>query len=506
MRVPYIWLPSRLPQDRDFNTMPAELRRLFSRVVAVMLLTVAWSSASPTSGAERARVIVIDGQFGDWKGVKFSDRKGWQDGLAEGPRYLYLHFRQPEARILQAAGSDVVLLLDTDGKASTGKKIFGMGADIEWNFGSRSGKTFPGGVARGATPADLGLVIAPTVGSRRIEIALSTPDGRGGVPTFGKKVRGAITTPLGANGLADEHQKFNYRRGKNRVEEPPLIELERPEGTLRVINYNIERDGLFASSRHAAYRRIFRAIEPDIVGFQEIFVNPIAGAGGLLDQWIPLDTGRWHTAAAGADAGIASRFPIDSTWLVTPGVDAYLVDTRATLGTRALVVVVSLKCCDDPEQIRKTQIDEILHFWRDAITPGGAVSLPADTPILMIGDMNLVGDPTEVSALREGIPFSQTGGGPFDPDWGRGPLLDVLPRQTDNPMAYTWRSDGNTGGFAPGRLDYLFLTPSVLDVARAFALHSSSMSNKRLREHGLKRSDTAVASDHLPIVVDVTSR
>jgi endonuclease/exonuclease/phosphatase family metal-dependent hydrolase len=489
---------------------PSPSRLQVGPILVLAVLLASSGFALPPQPAARSRAdehppIVIDGQFDDWRDVDMTAPDTAQIGVAQGPKFLYLHFRQPAATILQSGASDIVLLLDTDGDANTGRPIFGLGADLEWDFRARSGKIWSAGGAQPIGPAHVGLVIAPTVGSRRVEIAIDLPAARGALPGLQNKLRGAITDVAGGLGFGTQHTPFKYRVGSYEVAATASLDPQRGTAeNLRVMNYNIERDGLFAASRQAAYRRVFRTLEPDIVGFQEIFQFPVEAAGARLDDWVPVGGGAlWHTAAAGTDAGLASRYPIDSAWLITPGVDAYLVDTRAVLGSRIVVIVVSLKCCEDLEGLRKVQIDAILSFWRDAMSAGGTVTVPDGTPMLMIGDMNLVGDPAEVTALREGIPFNPATGPRFAPDWNGKALVDLRPLHTDQPMAYTWRRDGNSGGFAPGRLDYIFATQSVLRIEKRFVLHTRSMTKKRLKAFGLRRRDTTTASDHLPLVTDV---
>ncbi len=484
-------------------------RAAFIALVCLATAAGALAAASPGASSLPAAaprpdpVIVIDGDFRDWKRIRKLDPQGWQIAVAEGPRYLYLHFRMPEEAILQNSASRTVLLLDLDDDAATGREIEGIGADLEWNFSARGGRLREGDEWRPIGPADIGLVTAPTVSTQRVELAIDADVTAAPSQRRRKFLRGVLTTPNRLLGLDDPAVRFSYRRGKNEVDEPKALDPARdPEVGLRVVNYNIERDGLFEAERAGAYGRVFRALDADVIGFQEIFVNSVSAAGALLDSWAPLPGGaRWQTAAADSDVGVASRFPIESTWNISPGaVDAYLIDTRSRLGTRVLVLVVSLKCCDDLEGLRREQIDDILDFWRDAMSAGGEVTVPEGTPIVMIGDMNLVGDAAELRALRDGIPFD--GGEGFDPDWDDSALTDLRPRHIALPMAYTWRRDDGTSGFSPGRLDFIFYTDSVLEVDRGFVLHSPSLRRKLRRSLGLRRLDTRTASDHMPVVAD----
>ncbi len=484
-------------------------RRRTAAPAAAAVLLAALASSAPLVAAGTSVPIVIDGAFADWRGVPKTSSSDWQIGVAEGPRFLYLHFRLPQAAVVQSPAAAAVLLLDTDGDAATGRPIFGIGADLEWNFGSRSGGVWRDGVRTSIRPAELGLVIAPTVSTRRVEIALAFDARPAGQPLrWGRRLRGAFARPEALLGSASDAARFTYRRGARVVSEPEPLDLERlAPDDLRVMNYNVEFDGLFEPERQGAYRRILRALDPDVVGFQEVFDHAPGQIGALFDAWLPLPGGdHWHVAATGTDVAVASRHPILHSWSVTPGTDAHLIDPRPALPSRVLVLVVSLKCCDDPEGLRKRQIDAILAFWRDAMTEGGEITLAAPTPMVMIGDMNLVGDASEPRALLRGRPFDTGVVAAYDPDWDGSRLTDLRPRLADLPMAYTWRRDDSGGGFAPGRLDYVIFTDSVLRARTRFVLHTPSMPGKRRRAWKLKRKDTTVASDHLPVVADFALR
>jgi endonuclease/exonuclease/phosphatase family metal-dependent hydrolase len=77
----------------------------------------------------------------------------------------------------------------------------------------------------------------------------------------------------------------------------------------------------------------------------------------------------------------------------------------------------------------------------------------------------------------------------------------VNPRQTGAPLHTTWVEAGSS--FLPGRLDYAFVSDSVVDVVHAFALRTATLPAAQRTAVGLRVDDTAQASDHLPVVVDL---
>ncbi|PSQ68983.1 MAG: endonuclease, partial [Bacteroidetes bacterium QH_2_64_26] len=62
-----------------------------------------------------------------------------------------------------------------------------------------------------------------------------------------------------------------------------------------------------------------------------------------------------------------------------------------------------------------------------------------------------------------------------------------------------------TSSFPPGRLDYAFVSDSVLEVVHEFVLHTPALPEDMRSTYGLRKNDTTHASDHLPVVIDVAA-
>lgn len=77
--------------------------------------------------------------------------------------------------------------------------------------------------------------------------------------------------------------------------------------------------------------------------------------------------------------------------------------------------------------------------------------------------------------------------------------INLLPGHTHTNFTSTWRDDESS--FAPGRLDFVIYTDSVLNM-RGFVLNTAEMLADELAAYGLQAEDTA-GSDHLPLVADV---
>ena len=139
-----------------------------------------------------------------------------------------------------------------------------------------------------------------------------------------------------------------------------------------------------------------------------------------------------------------------------------------------------------------------MSFVREALEPRSAID--ADTPIVITGDLNLVGLAQQVDSLLTGD-IVDTGlfGPDFAPDWDGSALTNLISRQTEKRMGYTWRSP--TSSFWPGHLDYIIYSDSVVDVVKDFLLYTPEISPPNLAQYGLLSTDSLV-SDHLLVCAD----
>jgi endonuclease/exonuclease/phosphatase family metal-dependent hydrolase len=243
------------------------------------------------------------------------------------------------------------------------------------------------------------------------------------------------------------------------------------------------------------FERLVAAADPDIICFQEIYDHSASQTAALVGSWL---SGTWN-AAANTDCKTVTRWPILASWPVGNEL-ATLIDAQATLGGELLVVNAHLPCCS-ADGARQDAVDKIMAFVRDARTPGGQLDLDPDTPIVITGDLNLVGFARQLETLLTGdIADEGTYGSDFAPDWDGTGLLDVVARQTEKRMGYTWRRD--TSSFWPGRLDFIIATDSVAGVGNRFILYTPEMSAGELAANGLLTGDSH-ASDHLLLAADL---
>lgn len=476
------------------------------------------SDAAGAYPSEAAR-IVVDAEKKDWASVPTRHTDPTGDGgaldlgrlwMAHDSTYLFLRL-EVGSEINLSEGNGLTMYLDVDNDASTGRSTQGLGADVVWNFGERSGTMYEDGTSTEIGHADLGLTALPTVTSSVFEIALRRSVG-GDRLLEGDSVRVAVAG--GGDRLPDGEGGVGYAVSPTDL--PPLSEasLERPAEGLRLLTANVERGNLFAESAQPSYERIFQMAEAGVLGLSEVYEQSAEATAQTVQELTAYD-GTWHHAKLGQDLVAVSRYPIQETHAI-PGYEdnqagAFLLDTSERIGTKTLLVLAHPPCCNfsdaEPSRDARRQmvVDGIVTFLRDVKEGEGPFAVATETPIVVAGDMNFVGDDQQPTTLRTGDIVNNDRFGPdAAPDWDGSPLLDTSPRQTGAPLHATWISEGSS--FPPGRLDYVYISDSVLEVQNEYVLRTDVLAPNRRAEHGLEAGDTETASDHLPIVVDLTLR
>jgi len=229
-----------------------------------------------------------------------------------------------------------------------------------------------------------------------------------------------------------------------------------------------------------------------------------------INEILPLTGGGSWEAIKLDDGNITvSKYPIIQSWQVYQNkrITASFIDLPSYFEGDVLVINSHFKCCGGVTNDGKRQIeaDAIIDFLQDAMTPGGVIDLPQDTPFIILGDLNLVGDRQQLTTLVTGeIINTQIFGNGGPPDWDETDLEDLISQQTDKRTAYTWRNDYPSfpPGFPPGRLDFQIYSNSVMSVDKSFVIQTEIMSADRLTQYGLQQFDTRNASDHFPKVTD----
>ncbi len=426
--------------------------------------------------------IVIDGFFNDWPSQPgYMDPAG--DAGPSGVDITGISVVHTDSELI--INIDLRKVVNLQSEPALAMSLFtGNGPELEYDFGAREGRV--DGLPVGH--ADIGLVTLPTVTSDRFEIALRTDAVVHGDALFppGAPVTLSFFDP-NRNGDTVAPIIYSWDRPAAAVE--PLG-MERPEGALRLVSYNVERDGVLDSRRTDHFGRILKALQPDVIAFQEINNRSASSVEARVEEWLG---GDWF-ALKQADLVTLARYPFVEGWTDTfrpldERVYAQMIEVE---GRRLLIFNAHLFCCDENKG-RQEQADGFAAFLRDMA--------PEGVPFVLIGDLNLVGDAAQLHTLLTGdIVDEQVYGVDSAPDWDGTSLADLVPRHLNSAHTYTWFSAGSD--FAPGRLDFAIYTDSLLEAA-GFVFDPSELSANMLAGLGVLADDAVEASDHLPLVVDL---
>ena len=299
---------------------------------------------------------------------------------------------------------------------------------------------------------------------------------------------------------------------------------------VRVMSWNVGENSILPPNgvRHESFVRIIRAIDPDVIGLQEV-MRPglVAELTQLMNKYVPLEDGKSWQVHTVADNALLSRYPMrqQSGELAVPypipalgledfhfGYASALVDLPEKFGGADLyVIAMHNKSGGDIEhvQLRQMQSDSIVRWMRNLRDSDQADAISDNTPIVILGDMNVVPSaslqPFE-TLLSGDIADEETFGPDLRMDWDGTDMADARPSHNAKERNYyTWRNDDEP--FAPSALDRIIYTDSVLSVRQRFVLNTMTMSAEELADLGLQESDVlydgnASYYDHLPLVTD----
>ncbi len=289
---------------------------------------------------------------------------------------------------------------------------------------------------------------------------------------------------------------------------------------VRVLEYNVE-DYFVTNSGVTSnqLRRVFQAINPDVVVMEEMQLNvTTAQIKTTLEGYFP---GTTWTVFRGATDGfdrnvIATRHTLTMTITDTnPPSDTDIGLRGATSGLVTTpqgsfyLIGAHWKCCTSgasDHQKRQKAADGIINWMRDARTPGGNINLPANTPMMVVGDFNVGQDDNDdlapyhpIRTILQGDIFDEASyGADSPPDWDGSFATDAVPYDHTSGNPRTWPSDDTPNS----RLDRFVYTDSVISATNRFILSTRTMSADALAAAGLLATDTSSGPDHMPCVVD----
>lgn len=463
--------------------------------------------------------ILIDGRFFDWKDIDtlYIDPSG---DVTEGIDLLNLSVTSDSARLffrLEAAAefglskmNKLTLYLDADNNSNTGMAVDDIGADLQWVFGERHGAFYQGTDTIEISHGKIGLLTLPTITSTQFEIAVNKTDILSSVASQSDPatVKFYLRDESSETGdrLPDGSTSIEYELAETQSEPWTYRPLKKnSESDIRIVSQNVLHDGIRNQERAPAHSRILEAVQPDIVAFQEMWKTTNESTVAYLDSIMPLGDGKqWYSTEMEGHVVTASRFPILGNWKLwgRSGARIMALLVQVDESNQILVMNSHWSCCG-ADKNRQLQADTTIAFLRDAYSEGGQIDLAPNTPVVILGDMNLVGESQQLATLLTGdIQNEDKFGSDFAPDWDGSELKDLNPVHLSENVTFTWQNNGE--GYNPGRLDYVVYTDNVIRVRNNYILNTRTMSDDQLEANGLERTDSKVASDHLTLVADFT--
>ena len=458
--------------------------------------------------------ITIDGQFDDWNEVPLAYEDPDGDGtgadfadlkITYDNHFLFLYLNFHSGEYLMQDWNSFYLYIDADNDLSTGYSISGIGAELVWFFGDRSGIQYINGQEVGISQNDLTLRIGPTITSNQFEVAFSRESDILTMNNSQTLLEGKIIIKEDSPSsdiLPNESGGIYFNIGEDYILDPTPISFERNnESDIRIVSYNTLNGGMIEPERQPHFKRLMQAIDPDVIAIQEHWDwNEI---DDVVQSWFPEET--WHASWTYRDLVVLSRFPIlnDANMISSERTMTALLDTEQELGTSLLIFNSHLSCCSANDD-RQEQVDEFTSKWRDWIYEhDGPFAIDHGTPFIHLGDFNFVGYRQQVETLRIGdIDDENEYGEDYFPDWDESPIIDLFPRHTHKRMGYTWRNDWSS--YNPGKLDYIFYSDATIEPGKHFIVNTLAMDQEALDYYGLNWNDTQEASDHLPIIFDIS--
>jgi len=473
--------------------------------------------------------ILVDEVFTDWEKINSLYTDATNDNISgdvdfgkiwiiNDSEFLFIRIETGKELNLQNDNT-LALFIDTDNNLTTGLAISGIGAELEYNFGVRDIKR---GIVRFGNDeyfishSDISLVSSPTVASSQFEIAIKLNSEVVNQPLFaGDTIKILLKDKgIGEDQIPNEEGGISYTL-KEFIDIPlPSYSIEKLNSHhIRLLSYNVLFDSLFNPRKQENFSRIFQALKPDIIAFQEIYIHTSLETAEIVESFLPSGHGEnWYHSNVidlqfNTDLIILSRFPIKHSFIIEGHRSredranfAVLIDLRPKFESDLLVVNAHAPP-GSQNTIRQQEIDNIMAFVRDSKNSGGALTLKPNTPIIIAGDLNLVGYARQQNTLITGDIFENSEyGEDFTPDWDGSNFADSKPFTSNLPMVFTWYDEKS--GYSPGRLDYIVFSSSVLELKNSFVLFTPALNADSLIKYGLESEDVVLASDHLPVIAD----
>lgn len=455
--------------------------------------------------------LLIDGKVKDWKTIPHNFLTGAEQQekntpfkhlrLTTGPKYLYVQFSLANRFNLTGGNPEkgqIYCFLDTDNNIKTGHKNGEIGAEIAIDF-HRKTAYLNKDEQYNYNLDQLGIRLMPTVTSKHFELAipLSITTSEAGSLRLGDTVRIQLFDKASKTSFPSKKRAITHSINNRTISRPEPTSLKDPQpSSFRVLSYNTLNNGLVDSVRGSHLKAVFQTLEPDFIALNECWDVKANTAKDFFNKALPQAKKKsWHTSKEDPGNITVSRYPIqyadqihdDHRLLAT----LHDLPDKPDLPESLLLINAHLSCCNKEDK-RQKQVKALWDFIRSARNDGGNLSISSSTPVVIAGDFNLVGKRKTLDMLLSGTGKGRT----FDQ------LNSVKGRHLNSRMTFTWKNIDSE--WPAGKLDYIFYSGNKLKVLKSFTLNTETAPEAILSTSSLNDSTTRLASDHLPLVADLS--
>ncbi|MBT8230366.1 MAG: hypothetical protein KJO50_08910, partial [Bacteroidia bacterium] len=354
-----------------------------------------------------AQQIIVDGDFQDWDNSSpIVNDAGDSQGLdiesvqvSYDDIYLFLKVEFNQEILLQQ-NNNILLGVDFDNNTNSGFDLGAIGAELVFNCGQRNGILSAGQAILQIQHEDIGLISSPTVSSNEFEIAIHrrfTVSGQSF--EMGNIVSVHVSGELEQGDQLPDFGRFEIPLSDSRPQQNQDYTLtESALADFRFMSFNVLRDNIFEFGVRSAFASLMKAVNADVYCFQEVYDHD---DDELLDLLMSLDildqSQSWYSVKHDPDLITISRYPIVYEQNVGNN-SASVLDVD---GTELLIVNMHLPCCEN-DFGREIEIDQVLRFVRRSKDGQSPYLLQDNTPYIFCGDLNLVGDASQLESLING--------------------------------------------------------------------------------------------------------
>ena len=479
-------------------------------LMAVFVAAIHLTTPKNLLSQNHADRFLIDGDIGDFKEVPhhfYKDTMFHPDtGInirqvytAHDDRYFYIGFTSQKTLNLTGGNprkGQVYLYLDTDQKRKTGYLTGALGADITVDF-TRKIVRWNQQPESAIQLDQAGIRLMPTTSDTTFEVAIARKvNVEHDTVHLDDRISWQIADQRGDETLPAYDSAFQYRFKGQKVAASKPIELAKPaEDGFRLVSHNTLNNGLINEDRAPYLRRIYRFLKPDVVTLNECWDVSAPKAQRFFNTQVTKNQSKsWHAVKLDEGNIILSRYTMGRKWHIN---DSFRLSAAMVQHPDEPFMLINahLSCCDQ-NQKRKKQARALMEFIDDAQEPGGRLSIQSGTPIVVAGDMNLVGEGI-TKAMLTGDTTAIKG---FKPDWDYTSLNIAGTPHSHGRFTYTWQS--LESGWPAGKLDYICFTGSVLNLINHYTFITQKLPDDLLKQGTLDAHTTSNASDHYPLVAD----